>query len=74
MKDTLKEGLDITADDMEEQGYSILEAHESKREIVPLFEGVKDNHNDIDSANAKNEEIEEVIPIFGEEIVITKER
>lgn len=48
--------------------------HMNQREVVPLFEGVKDNHNDSDSAKANNEEIEEVIPIFGEEIVITKRK
>lgn len=36
VKDKLKEGLDISANDKKEQGYSLLDAHESKRDIIPL--------------------------------------
>jgi hypothetical protein len=43
VKDKLKEGLDIDTNDKKEQGYSLLEANESKREIIPLFEGAKDD-------------------------------
>jgi stress response protein YsnF len=53
-------------------GYSTLEAYESKREIIPLLEGFKNNDND--SVKYNNEEIERIIPIFGEEIVIAKRR
>jgi stress response protein YsnF len=68
VKDKLKEGLDIGTNDKKEQGCSLLEANELKREIIPLFEGAKD---DIES-NSK--ETEKVISIFGEEIVITKRK
>lgn len=69
VKDSLKEGLDIATNNKKEQGYSTLEAHESKREIIPLFESV----NEGTDAN-NNKEIEKVIPILGEEIVITKRK
>ena len=68
VKDRLKEGLDSIGDDKKEQGYSMLEAHESNREFIPLFEGVK-NGTDV-----SNKEMEKVIPIFGEEILITKRK
>lgn len=70
VKDRLKEGLESATNDKKELEYSILEAHESKREIIPLIEGVKNN----DSDKENNREIEKIIPIFGEEIVIAKRR
>jgi stress response protein YsnF len=72
VKDRLKEGLDSATNDKKGLGYSTLEAYESKREIIPLLEGFKNNDNDSDKYN--NEEIERIIPIFGEEIVIAKRR
>lgn len=74
VKDRLKEGLDNATNDKKGLEYSTLEAHESKREIIPLLEGVKNNDNDIDSDKYNNAEIEKIIPIFGEEIVIAKRR
>ena len=68
VKDKLKEGLDIASNDKKEHGYSLLEAHESKREIIPLFEDAKDE------TEINSNETEKVIPIFGEEIVITKRK
>jgi len=74
-RDRLREGLDRVTNDKKEQGYSLLEANESKREIIPLFEGGKsgDSRNNDDSG-ASNKEIEKVIPVFGEELLITKRR
>jgi stress response protein YsnF len=71
VKTRLKEGLDSATNDKKELEYSILEAHESKRDIIPIFEGIK---NGGDSDKDDNEEIEKIIPIFGEEIVIAKKR
>ena len=60
VKDKIKEGFDSSNNTILKQDY------ESKREIVPIFEdGTSNNNNNI-------KEIEKVIPIFGEEIVISK--
>ena len=68
VKDRLTEGLaSVINDGKKDLGYSILEAHESNREFIPLFEGIK-------NSNVSTKEIEKVIPIFGEEIVITKRK
>ena len=75
VKARLKEGLDSAANDMKEMGYSIVEAHESKREIIPIFECGNNNNSENDKDDKDdNEEIEKIIPIFGEKIVITKRR
>ncbi len=68
VKDSIKEGLDIAANNKKEKEYCILEAHESKREIIPFFGSINDG------TDANNKEIEKVIPMFGEEIVITKRK
>jgi stress response protein YsnF len=76
VKARLKEGLDSATNDKKELEYSISEAHESKREIIPIFEGIKNNDGDSDKDDNDNcdREIEKIIPIFGEEIVIAKKR
>lgn len=74
VKTRLKEGLDSATKDKKELGYSIAESHELKREIIPIFEGVKNNDSDSVSDKDDNEVIEKIIPIFGEKIVIAKKR
>jgi stress response protein YsnF len=56
-------------DDTQKKQYSILEKNESKREVVPLFDDSHDRNNrhDINYNDTKK-----VIPIFGEEIVVSK--
>lgn len=58
-------------DDTQKKQHSILEKSESKREVVPLFDDSDDdyrnNRNDINYNETKK-----VIPIFGEEIVVSK--
>lgn len=68
IKYRIKETIDSTNKDKTKQVYSLSEEHETKREIIPLFEDANNNEtNDI-------KEIEKVIPIYGEEIVISKRR
>lgn len=71
IKYKIKETIDSTNKDKTTQGYSLSEEHETKRESIPLFEDANNNEtNDI----KETAEIEKVIPIFGEEIVISKRR
>jgi len=63
VKEGIKEGLDSIHKDHNKKEYSVSEQIESKRELIPLF--------DYESSN--NEEIEKVIPIYAEEIVISKQ-
>ena len=56
-------------DDTQKKQYSILEKNESKREVVPLF-GDSHDRNNRDDINY--DETKKVIPIFGEEIVVSK--
>lgn len=67
VKDRIKEGFDSSNyddDSQMKQDYTLSEEYESKREIIPIFEDANNNNN--------IKEIEKVIPIFGEEIVISK--
>jgi stress response protein YsnF len=68
IKHRIKESFDSANNDNTKQIYSLSEEHESKREIIPLFGDANNNETN----NIK--EIEKVIPIFGEEIVISKRR
>jgi stress response protein YsnF len=49
--------------DHDKKEYSVSEQNESKRELIPLF----------DYESSKNQEIEKVIPIYAEEIVVSKQ-
>jgi len=62
VKEGIKESLDSIHKDHNKKEYSVLEQNESTRESIPLF--------DYESRN--NEEIEKAIPIYAEEIVISK--
>jgi len=62
VREGIKESLDSIHKGHNKKEYSISEQNLSKRELIPLF--------DYESSN--NEEIEKVIPIYGEEIVISK--
>jgi stress response protein YsnF len=57
-------------DDIQKKQYSILEKKESKREVVPLFDASADDRKDRNDINYN--ETKKVIPIFGEEIVVSK--
>jgi stress response protein YsnF len=57
-------------DDIQKKQYSILEKNESKREVVPLFDASADDRKDRNDINYN--ETKKVIPIFGEEIVVSK--
>lgn len=57
-------------DDIQKKQYSILEKNESKREMVPLFDASADDRKDRNDINYN--ETKKVIPIFGEEIVVSK--
>jgi len=63
VKEGIKESLDSIHKDHNKKEYSVSEQNESKRELIPLF--------DYESSN--NEETEKVIPIYAEEIVISKQ-
>jgi stress response protein YsnF len=62
VKEGIKESLDSIHKDHTKKEYSVSKQTESTRELIPLF--------DYESSN--NEEIEKVIPIYAEEIVISK--
>jgi stress response protein YsnF len=62
VKEGIKESLDSIYKDHTKKEYSVSKQTESTRELIPLF--------DYESSN--NEEIEKVIPIYAEEIVISK--
>jgi hypothetical protein len=55
VKDRLKEGLvSVINDGKKDLGYSILEAHESNREFIPLSAGIKiDDHNNNPNVGTK---------------------
>ena len=57
-------------DDIQKKQYSILEKNESKREVVPLFDASADDRKDRNDINYNA--TKKVIPIFGEEIVVSK--
>jgi stress response protein YsnF len=63
VKEGIKESLDSIHKDHNKKGYSVSEQNESKRELIPLF----------DYESSKNQEIEKVIPIYAEEIVVSKQ-
>ncbi len=62
VKEGIKESLDSIHKDHTKKEYSVSKQNESKRELIPLF----------DYKSSNNEEIEKVIPIYAEEIVISK--
>ena len=64
---------DIDNDSSKKNQYSILESNESTRESIPLFDDIDTNidnstKNDVNA----NKEIKKIIPIFGEQIVVSK--
>ncbi|MDQ6864385.1 MAG: hypothetical protein M3044_11230 [Thermoproteota archaeon] len=63
VKEGIKESLDSIHRDHNKKEYSVSEQNESKRELIPLF----------DYESSKNQEIEKVIPIYAEEIVVSKQ-
>jgi stress response protein YsnF len=63
VKEGIKESLDSIHKDHNKKGYSVSEQNESKRELIPLF----------DYEGSENQEIEKVIPIYAEEIVVSKQ-
>jgi len=63
VKEGIKDSLDSIHKDHNKKEYSVSEQSESKRELIPLF--------DYESSN--NEETEKVIPIYAEEIVVSKQ-
>jgi stress response protein YsnF len=58
-------------DDSQKKQYSVSGQNETKRELVPLFDDSVDNNNSTNGINHK-ETAKKVIPILGEEIVISK--
>jgi hypothetical protein len=63
VKEGIKESLDSIHKDHNKKEYSVSEQNESKRELIPLF----------DYESSKNQEIEKVIPVYAEEIVVSKQ-
>ena len=63
VKEGIKESLDSIHKDHHKKEYSVSEQNESKRELIPLF----------DYEGSENQEIEKVIPIYAEEIVVSKQ-
>jgi stress response protein YsnF len=60
-------------DDSQKKQYSITSQNETKRELVPLFDDDGKNNDDTSSNGIKHKETaKKVIPILGEEIVISK--
>jgi len=62
VKEGIKDSFDSIQKDRNKKDYSILEQSESERELIPLF-GYESGNSD---------ELEKVIPIYAEEIVISK--
>jgi len=62
VKEGIKESFDSIQKDSNKKNYSILEQSKSKSELIPLF--------DYESGNS--DDLEKVIPIYAEEIVISK--
>lgn len=54
-------------DDNRRNQYSILEQHETKRELVPLPDNANKKNRSVNSKETKK-----VIPILGEEVVVSK--
>ena len=63
VKEGIKESLDSIHKDHTKKEYSVSKQNESTRELIPLF----------DYESSKNQEIEKVIPIYAEEIVVSKQ-
>jgi stress response protein YsnF len=63
VKEGIKDSLDSIHKDHNKKEYSVSEQNESTRELIPLF----------DYESSKNQEIEKVIPIYAEEIVVSKQ-
>jgi stress response protein YsnF len=60
-------------DDSQKKQYSITSQNETKRELVPLFDDDGKNNDDTSSNSINHKETaKKVIPILGEEIVISK--
>jgi stress response protein YsnF len=62
-------------DNIQKKQFSILESNESNRELIPLFDDI-DNNDSIDNSTKNdintNKETKRIIPIFGEQIVVSK--
>ena len=63
VKEGIEDSLDSIHKDHNKKEYSVSEQNESKRELIPLF----------DYESSKIQEIEKVIPIYAEEIVVSKQ-
>jgi stress response protein YsnF len=60
-------------DNNQKKQYSILESNESKRELIPLFDDIANNiDNSTEDDVVANKEMKKVIPILGEEVVVSK--
>jgi stress response protein YsnF len=60
-------------DNNQHKQYSILESNESKRELIPLFDDITNNiDNSTEVDVVANKEMKKVIPILGEEVVVSK--
>jgi stress response protein YsnF len=57
--------------DSKKKQYSILESNESTRELTPLFEDIG-NNNSIDNSTKNDINAKRIIPILGEQIVVSK--
>ena len=62
---------DIDNDSKKKQ-YSILESNESTRELIPLFDDIPKKNNDNNENYISNKETKKIIPILGEQLVVSK--
>jgi stress response protein YsnF len=66
---------DIDSDSSKKRQYSILESNEFKRELIPLFDDIDNNsinNSTKNDVNTNNKEIKKIIPILGEQLVVSK--
>jgi stress response protein YsnF len=60
-------------DDSKKKQYSILESIESKRELIPLFDDIGNNIDNIRKNDVTaNKETTKIIPILGEQVIVNK--
>jgi stress response protein YsnF len=64
---------DIDNDSSKKEQYSILESNESKRELIPLFDDIGNNIDNIRKNDVTaNKETTKIIPILGEQVIVNK--
>jgi stress response protein YsnF len=64
---------DMDNDDSKKKQYSILESNESKRELIPLFDDIGNNIDNISKNDVTaNKETTKIIPILGEQVIVNK--